>query len=114
MKDYADTITSVGFKQLISHATRDFPTPQSILDHVYVQDCMLNKVIMAAVIEHDLSDPFPIVLHPKASILRFEKKRSKMQKISSEKIEIFLQSFAEQLKEQELQKTRILINLLKP
>ena len=64
---------------------------QSILYHVYVQDCMLNKVITAAVIKQDLSEHFPIVLHLKASIHRYEEKHSEMRKIMPEKLEIFLQ-----------------------
>ena len=71
---------------------------------------MLNKVATAAVIKHHLSDFFPIVLHLKASIHRYEEKHPEMQKITPEKIEIFLQSLAERLKKQELQKTGILIN----
>ena len=75
IQDYADTITSVGFEKIISHTPRDSPKRQSILDHVYVQGCMSNKVKTAAVIEHDLSDHFPIVLHLKGSILKCEKLR---------------------------------------
>ena len=103
-KNYADTISSVGLEQIISYATRDSPMRHLILDHACVQDCMLNKVIIAAVIEHDLFNHFPIVLHHKTSIYRFEGKRSEMRKITPEKIEIFLQSLAERLEEQELQK----------
>ena len=69
---------------------------------------------MAVAIEHDLFDYFPIVLHLKISIQRFEEKRSEMRKITREKIEIFLPSLAERLKERELKKTRTLINLSKP
>ena len=86
IKDYVDSITNVGFEQIISYAMRDSPMHQSILDHVYVPDSMLDKVIMAAVIEYDLSDHYPIVLHLKTSILRFEEKRPEMRKSSLKRL----------------------------
>ena len=43
-----------------------------------------------ALIEHDLSDYFPIILYLKTSMHRFEEKRPEMRKTTPEKIEISL------------------------
>ena len=46
VKMLADTISSLGCEQLISCPTRISPSKQSILDHVYVNNSMINSVFL--------------------------------------------------------------------
>ena len=61
-KRYVNDISSFGCEQLIACPTRVSSSKESILDHVYVDNCTLNNVNTTAVIEHDISDHSPIVI----------------------------------------------------
>ena len=63
VKMFADTISSLGCEQLISWPTRISPNKQSILDHIYVNNSMMNSVVSPAAITHSLSDHFPTIVH---------------------------------------------------
>ena len=71
VKMFANTIiSSLGCEQLISWPTRISPSKQSIVDHIYVNNLMMNSIISPAVIIHSLSDHFPTIVH-----LKFKTKR---------------------------------------
>ena len=70
VKMFADTISSLGCEQLISWPTRISPSKQSILDHIYVNNLMMNSAVSPAVITHCLSGHFPTIVH-----LKFKTKR---------------------------------------
>ena len=54
-KKYADSNASLGCEQLIIWPTKIASTRQSIIDHVYVDSCIIiNDVATVAVIEHDI------------------------------------------------------------
>ena len=61
IKRYVNDISSLGCEQLIACPTRVSSSEESILDHMYVDNCTLNNVNTTAVIEHDISDHAPIV-----------------------------------------------------
>ena len=42
---FADKITGLGCEQLISWPTKICPSKQSILDHIYVNNLMMNSVV---------------------------------------------------------------------
>ena len=98
VKSYADNITSLGCEQLITWPTRISSTNrQSILDHVYVDICvMINDVITAAVIESDISDYFPTLIQIKCKISIKKSPRPFINKIKSQDIEKFVENLDEQ------------------
>ena len=61
-KRYVNDISSLGSEQLIACPTRVSSSKESIVDHVYVDNCTLNNVNTTAVIEHGISDHSPIVI----------------------------------------------------
>ena len=63
VKMFGDTISSLGCEQLISWPTRISPNKQSILDHFYLNNLIMNSVVSPAVITHSLSDHFPTIVH---------------------------------------------------
>ena len=63
VKMFVDTISSLGCKQLISLPSRISPSKQSILDHIYVNNSMMNSVSSPTVITHSLSGHFPTIVH---------------------------------------------------
>ena len=87
---YANGITSLGCKQLISCPTRISLKKKSILDHIYVDSTMIDEVVTTAVIEHDISDHFPIVVKLNTLIKRKEIFRPLVRKIAPEMIENFI------------------------
>ena len=60
---FANRITNLGCEQLISWPTRISPSKQLILDHIYVNNSMMNSVVSPAVITHSLSDHFLTIVH---------------------------------------------------
>ena len=70
VKMFATTTSNLGCEQLISWLTRISPSKQSIVDHIYVNNSMMNSVVSPAVITHSLSDHFSTIVH-----LKFKTKR---------------------------------------
>ena len=98
VKTYADNVTSLGCKQLISWPTRLSLTRQSILDHIYIDNTLIEKVVSTAVIEIDITDDFPTVLNLNLNIKRKQNVRPWVRKIKPEKIENFVDELETELR----------------
>ena len=74
-KDFADKITDFGRNRLITLPTRVCENRQSILDHVYLDNSMMNCVVTTAVITESLSDHFPILIQLQHKINKKDENR---------------------------------------
>ena len=61
-KRYVNDISSLGCEHLIASPTKVSSSKESILDHVYVDNCTLNNMNTTAAIERNISDHSPIVI----------------------------------------------------
>ena len=91
VKMFADRINSLGCEQLISWPTRISPSKQSILDHIYVNNSMINSVVTLAVITYCLSDHFPTIVHLKFKTKRKDENRPLIRMIKPHLIESFVE-----------------------
>ena len=97
-KRYVNDISSLGCEQLIACPTRVSSSKESILDHVYVNNCTLNNVKTTAVIEHDISDHSSIVIAFQLVTDRKKIARPLVRKFPNQNQEKFLTDLSEQLK----------------
>ena len=94
---FADTISSLGCEQLISWPTRISPSKQSILDHIYVNNSMMNSVVSLAVITHSLSDHFLTIVYLKFKTKRKNENRPLFRIIKPHLIENFVEDINSKL-----------------
>ena len=47
---------------MVDSPTRISPNTQSILDHIYIENSMLNEIISIGVIKFDIFDHYPIII----------------------------------------------------
>ena len=88
---FAYRINCLGCEQLISWPTTICPSKQSIIDHVYVNNSMMNSVVSPAVITHSLSDHFPKIVHLKFKTKRKDKNRPLIRIIKPHLFENFVE-----------------------
>ena len=91
VKDFADKITDFGCNQLITLPTRICENRQSILDHVYLDNSMMNCVVTTAVIIESLSDHFPILIQLQHKINEKDESRHLVRLIKPHLIESFVE-----------------------
>ena len=91
VKMFADTISSLDCEQLISWPTRIRPSKQSSLDHIYVNNSMMNSVVSPAVITHFFSDHFPTIVHLKFKTKRKDENRPLIRIIKRHLIKNFVE-----------------------
>ena len=58
LKMFADAITSIVCELIITWTNRTSSTRQSILDHIYEDNSILNGIVLSAVITRCLSDHY--------------------------------------------------------
>ena len=97
VKMFADTISSLGCEQLISWPTRISPSKQSILDHIYVNNLMMNSVVSSPVITHFLSEYFPTIVHLKLKTKRKDENRPLIRILKPHLIENFVEDINSKL-----------------
>jgi len=54
VKEYSDSVTSLGYRQIINLPRRISSSQQSIIDHIYINETNLNKLNIAAVVQTDI------------------------------------------------------------
>ena len=98
VKQYADSIIGLGCEQIITIPTRIVAKRQSILDHVYINNNSKNETKMAAVVQTDISDHMPLVLHLKYKCnIKKETFRPFIRKIRNQDIEPFIFELAKKI-----------------
>ena len=97
VKKYADEITCLGCEQMIVLPTRISPNRQSILDHIYIENSMLNEIICVGVIKFDISDHHPTIITLKTKTQRKDIARPLVRKIQTNKIEKFVEELDKNL-----------------
>ena len=95
-KRYVVDISSLRCEQLI--ATRVSSSKESILDHVYVDNCTLNNANTTAVIENDISDHSPTVIAFQLVTDRKKNARPLVRKFLNQNQEKILTDLSEQLR----------------
>ena len=97
VKKCADKITCLGWEQMVVSPTKISPNRQSILDHIYIANSMLNKIISAGVIKFDISDHYPTIIKLKSKTQRKDIARPMVRKILTNVIENFLEELDKNL-----------------
>ena len=90
-KMFANKITDFGCNQLITLPTRVCENRQSILDHIYLDNSMMNNVVTTAVITESLSDHFPILIQLNHKINKKDENRPLIRLIKPHLIEGFVE-----------------------
>ena len=109
---FADTVSSLGCEQLISRPTRINPSKQSILDHIYVNNSMVNSIVSPAVITHSLSDHFPTIVHLKLKTKRTDENRPLIRIFKLHLIKNFVEDINSKLQSLEAPNFEKLTNVL--
>ena len=97
VKDFADKITDFGCNQLITLPTRVCKSRQSILDHVCLDNSMMNCVVTTTVITESLSDHFPILIPLQHKINKKDENKLLVRLIKSHLIESFVEELNSKL-----------------
>ena len=90
VKKYADEITCLRCEQMVVSPTRILLKQQSIFDHIYIENSMLNEILSIGVVKFDVSDHYCTIMKVKSKTQRKDIARPTVRKILTNKIEKFV------------------------
>ena len=97
---------------ILSLTIRISPSKQSSLNHIYVNNSMINNVVSPAVITHSLSDHFPTIVHLKFKTKRKDENKPLLKIIKTHLIENFVEDKNSKLQSLEAPNFEKLTNVL--
>ena len=96
ISNYATHVNNLGCTQLIDKPTRVCETTSTVIDHLY-PNSLFTRDILAAVVQHDISDHLPIFAKYKFTNVKKKDDRLFTRKFSPKNVELFLASLNSEL-----------------
>ena len=103
IKSYFDHLLTLGCKQIIDKPTRVTINTQTVIDHIYA-NFVSNSDVSSSIIRSDISDHFPIIAQISLADFFHPEPKIMTRRISTGKIELFVDELQVILNSNEAQK----------